>query len=138
MKSPEDNSPEQEVIPPGQPDHFNRWEQTRQQFQSHPLLLRFPLWGLLAIPLLFMLIWGVYIYAGFVGFAFYSSGLIAFFAVCVCLYHRFMPFLLVGAYIAASEVWDWELLTTIFFLAGAIPVVLVPMLIKKRFSSLWR
>ena len=138
MQHPPEQPPEQEIIPPGQPDNYNRWEQARAQFRNVPFLMRLPVWSLLAIPALFAALWLVFIYAAYVGFAFYSSGLIAFLGIVLCFILRISPLLLVGAFIAGHEVWEWGMIPSALFIAGSIPLVLLPWLIKKRFSAVFR
>jgi hypothetical protein len=131
MHTAPDTPPEQEIIPPGQPDHFrSQWQhRAQQQFRHMPFLLRLPAWALIAIPLAMLLLWGVHMYAAHTLFAYYSSGFIGFLAVVLCLALRATPLLLVGSCMAAYQLWEWGLPLALVFAASG--VLLMPLRMLK-------
>lgn len=138
MNQPPEHEPDQDIIPPNAPDTYGQPRHDGgggyQQFQFNRIKLNFPIWLLFLVPVIYMLVWGVMAYAAYVGFAHYAGGLFGFIGVIACMMLGLSPLLLVGAFIAALQVWGWFWLWALLFALPGL-VLLAPRLFKAGLSS---
>ena len=76
-----------------------------------------------------MLIFGAFqVYAGFVGIAHYWGGFWAFAIIALSFLFRTSLPIMIGAFLCARNVWDWNIIVSIIFVAPSL-LFIVPSLI---------
>lgn len=145
----DNNKPEQEIIPPGQPlpghnrmydarSYAFRFYSTGRGGASSPLLDKFLLsLGALsgAAVIAFIVYTIAHFYAGFLGLQYHLGTFWALLFVVVCLWGRMTLPITIGAFFGALQVWHWHWFFALLFAAPALVVFIaltIPLLVGSR------
>ena len=77
--------------------------------------------GIFGLLFVGMLIFGAFqIYAGFIGIAYYWGSFWAFAIIALSFLFRTSLLIMIGAFLCAKNVWDWNIIVSIIFVAPSL------------------